>query len=388
MKLAELESARPATNVDVLCIVLGVEGPRAYDTSDGGSSFYARVQIADATAPSGVPLLFFGPSAHRVLSFRPFLPIYFSQVAVKQRDRFGVISLVWCASRSSLNRNPGQSTALGALEIWSNEEFGPLVGAARDGFVKTLCNPDSDFHVTSRNFRNPGLRSKEPSVNQDLGDPTLERRREFHEPDAPAVSARARGAVCLQCHQLECVHIHDSGDLRVTKFLSDVTQPESQYLVRIRVLAAKFPVRSRKRPHSAQTLTSSLIRSLARGGCQDDCKAGATWRFPELHLEGCRPETYDTFWLRVKDEDAKYAVVAVTGTAAEKIMLGVRAVDARKYHDSAKRAVSAIRSLLTEQGPFDAILSASCGNSSHASSGDSVSRGSSADTLQLLQLFI
>jgi hypothetical protein len=389
MKLAELESARPGTNVDVLCVVLGVEGPRAYNTSDGCSSFYARVQIADATAPSGVPLLFFGPSAHRVLSFRPYLPICFSQVAVKQRDRFGVISLVWCASRSSVDRNPGHSTALCALEIWSIAEFGPLVGAAREGFVKTLCNPDADFHVTSRNFRKPGLRSKELSVNQDLRfDPLIESRRELHKPDASALRARARGAVCQQCRKLECVHIHDSGDLTVTKFLSDVSQVASHYLVRIRVLAAKFPVRSRKRTHSAQTLTPLLIRSLALGGCQEGCKAGATWRFPGLHLEGCRPETYDTFWLRVRDEATKCAVVAVTGIAAERIMLGVRAHDARKYDDSAEKAVSAIRALLTEQGPFDAIVSTSYGNSSDASSGDSVGSGSPSRALQLLQLFV
>jgi hypothetical protein len=69
-------------------------------------------------------------------------------------------------------------------------------------------------------------------------------------------------------------------------------------------------------------------------------------------------------------------------------MLGVRAHDARKYDDSAEKAVSAIRSLLTEQGPFDAIVSTTYGNSSDASSGDSVGRGSPSRALQLLQLFV
>jgi hypothetical protein len=384
--LRVISRARPGTSVDVLCIVLGVDGPHAFETSDGGKSVYARVQLADESSPDGMPLLFFGTSAHRVLSIRPLLPTYFSQIAVKQPDRYGVVSFVWCAGRSSVNRNPSRTHDCDALEEWSIAHLGPLVRAARDGYLRARGDVRKvvAFHPTgravpTRDFQREAVTRQTEMEGRDPMDLN---------PNAPhhaAMSTADRTKGHAQKNSMRGGHAREAANAPTVARFSAVAAAERPCLMRIRIVGAKFPAnRTRKRTRSGQVLTAELIQSLVQGGCQEECTTSASFACPELHLAGCRRAIYNSFWLHAADARGKRLLVLVNNSAAERVMLGVRAGDARRCRASAARAVEAIHALVREQGPFYAMLRVR----RRTASGLDAPSPDMPCALELLQLFV
>jgi hypothetical protein len=381
MNLTGISRARPGTSVDILCIVLGIDGPHAYETSYGGSSVYARVQLADESSPDGVALLFFGPAAHRVLSFRPLLPIYFSQIAVKQPDRYGVVSLVWCASRSNVNRNPSRTPDRDALEKWSGIHLGPLVSAARDGYLKAQ--------------RGAGCRR----IEMDVRDPRDARLCPPHHAAALSTAGTRINVDVVHKQQHHPMHLgmvrptDTGGSFADVAAAAAAAAADAPCLIQLRILGAKFATRcSRKRTRGSglvSCLTPEIMQSLVQGGCQKGCTASASSfaSSPELHLAGCRRATYVPFWLHAADARDRRHLVLVNDSAAERVMLGVRACDVRVgCRGSAARAVGAIHALVREQGPFSAVLSVV--REATAAIGSSAAARYGPGTFELLQLFV
>lgn len=333
-------SLRPGATVDVLCVVLGNDGPRTYKKKDTGEeSYFCRLQVADSSCPSGVALLFFGRPAFQVFQVTPFRPVLFSRVLVKVKASDDGMTLYWRSGQSTLNLDPPVSDESIALGAWSEKTFGKLATAAKSGRV-----------TLSRAFRYQNAGSSASAVH------ICERGiQDVSKLDELGVNRR------LQCENVHAsadrksAHAQGDQDENIGASFSAVLGGSECCMIPVKVLAAKLS--KPKNKGFWTTLSAHLIRSLVRVEANSEDLQGEASSSRRISVSG-RRKVFKPFWLILKDSMGDTRAVIVRNAAATRLFVGVSADAAWSDIALASTAADALSDLVREQDDLHVLVRA------------------------------
>jgi hypothetical protein len=292
--------------------------------------------------PDGVVVLFFGAVSIRNLSsIRALRPIIFTRLLTKPPDRYDAVSLSWQEGRSTITY-PALTSAdvdCTVLNDWARNTLG-LLAAGGYGVALGL-----NLDVVT------GARRTIPPV--PISGPMSRCSADLKYAISPAA-----------CRLPATVNVVSgtSGVLEVGSLLEAASAGGRACALPVRVIGARVPWRgwgvSPGAP-DARTMQRLVTTACDGGGKHSYCKgcSEVVWGEFVVEMVDVAHEVSDRRG-EGKNLDANIISAVVRGAGAERVLLGVRAAEARDSEDVAGQAAKALRALVRDGGPYMAVVRA------------------------------
>lgn len=324
--IASLSSVAPSPlPISLFGVVLGIDGPRPIQLKAGGSTVLCGVHLADSTRPTGLELRLWGGDALSATSLRPMDVVRAGGVVACQDARFARTIYVKFRADSMLTRvseDDDEGDAVKELFRWRSKEFGPLVKLARKGKLRsrewTKPPPQAPLRT--------GMRRQTDSARQ--------------QPEGGEAAKTG-----------EVVALRDVGKLGrgALAMVMDVVVRG----VRLRATVAGDDAAAALRSIVNRVCEGCGARR--RAGRGDEGRCGACGGAPGQGWKWMFGDVYVVLGSREGEGEERGGAVAVaSGTAVERLLLGVSAEDV--WGEAGERAVGTLGALTRDCGPFRAAV--------------------------------